>query len=163
MPTPDVHVHYINVNVEGRLPHVLKFDTLHGRLVTNQPISGRVITIVSYGQPRRYFVWSTFEASVRVEEYRGQTVVQGPGWCLCPPYEIEEDYVDYLIGGQFREHLFVPVADEGIAKWLLEIADRYQPPGNPARLRAFLDQLYQNIGNEEIEVKIARLKKTIKS
>ena len=162
MSTSDVYLHYFNANVEGRLPHTLEFKNIYGRLVTDQEISGQVVTVVSFGSPRRYFVWSTFEASLRVQEYRGKTVVQGTGWHLCPPYEISEKYVAYLAEDNLRDHLFIPVIDQGIAEWLLAIVHRYKPPGNPNKLKIFLKQLWRDVGNEEIERKVAKLFKAIK-
>ncbi|MBL8822330.1 MAG: hypothetical protein JNJ77_07055 [Planctomycetia bacterium] len=162
MPDVPVHLHYMNVNVEGQLPHRLEFGPLYGRLVTEDDISGQVVTVISYGLPRRYFVWSTFTASTRVKEYRGKTVVQGDGWHLCPPYEVPEANISYLVGGNIRDHLFVKVKDEATAQWLLDIVDRYRPPGKSDRLRLFLKQMYHLVGNEEIEQKIRKAWRTIK-
>ncbi len=157
-----VYLHYMNANVEGQLPHPLVFASLYGRLVTDANITGQVVTVVSYGLPRRYFVWSTFHAGMRIKEYKGKTVIQGDGWHLCPPMEIPEQNVSYLVDGNLRDHLFVHVVDQATAEWLIEIVNRYKPPGNPARLRAFLKQMYRNVGNEEIENKIKKVWKSVK-
>ena len=74
MQEQQVFLHYLNANVEGRLPHSLKFGPLYGRIVTDRDAIGHVITVVSYGRPRRYFIWSTFIASLVVNEYREKTV-----------------------------------------------------------------------------------------
>ena len=162
MPDEPVYLHYLNANVEGQLPHPLDFGPLYGRLVTDKDVTGQVVSVVSYGLPRRYFVWSTFHANLRVNEYKGKTVIQGNGWHLCPPIEIPEENVNYLVAGNLREHLFVKVADQATAEWLIEIANRYQPPGKPAKLRAFLRQMYHTVGNEEIENKIKKAWRGIK-
>jgi len=162
VPNEPVYLHYINANIEGKLPHQLDFGPLYGRLVTDVDVTGQVVTVVSYGIPRRYFVWSTFTAGMRVKEYGGKTVVQGNGWHLCPPQEIPEEHVDYLVEGKLRDHLFIKIHDPVMAEWILEVANRYKPPGKPMSLRLFLRQMYRDVGNEEIEGKIKKAWKTIK-
>jgi hypothetical protein len=162
MQKQQVFLHYLNANVEGRLPHPLKFGPLYGRIVTDRDAIGQVITVVSYGRPRRYFIWSTFNASLVVDEYRGKTVIQGDGWHLCPPREISEENVNYLTNGKLREHLFVKVVDLVTAQWLIRVVNHYKPPGNPAKLKAFLRQMYHTVGNEEIENKIKKAWRGIK-
>jgi hypothetical protein len=152
----EVFLHYMNANVEGRLPHQLVFGPLYGRLVTDEQVTGQVVSVVSYGSPRRYYVWSTFHASMRINEYKGKTVIQGDGWHLCPPKEIPEENVNYLVNGNLREHLFVKVAVQATAEWLIEVVNRYKPPGKPVKLRDFLRQMYHAVGNEEIENKIKK-------
>lgn len=162
MSEEPVYLHYINLNVEGRLPHQLVFGPLYGRLVTEEDVAGQVVTVVCYGFPRRYFVWSSIHANVRVNEYKGKTVIQGHGWHLCPPMEIPEENVSYLVDGNLREHLFVKVTDLATSEWLREVANHYKPPGRPNRLRVFLKQMYHTVGNEEIEHKIKKAWRKIK-
>ncbi len=162
MSEEPVYLHYMNANVEGQLPHPLVFGPLYGRLVTEEEISGQVVSVISYGLPRRYFVWSTFHADLQIKEYGGKSVVQGDGWHLCPPQEIPEKHVNYLVEGKLRDHVFVKVTDPAMATWLMELADRYKPPGKPLSLRLFLKHMYDNVGNEEIENKIKKAWRTIK-
>ncbi|HQR07947.1 MAG TPA: hypothetical protein PLN21_14060 [Gemmatales bacterium] len=162
MPTDTVHLHYINANVEGHLPHALDFGPIYGRIATDENLDGQVITVVSFGSPRRYFVWSTFEASLKVREYLGETVVQGNGWHLCPPYEIPEEYIMYIVGTNLRDQLLSDVIDEAVAEWLLAIVNKYKPPGHPRRLKLFLKDMWDNVGNEEIERAVAKVFRTIK-
>lgn len=157
-----VFLHYINANVEGKLPHALEFGPIYGRLVTDSDVLGQVVTVVSYGLPRRYFIWSIFHASLRVDEYKGQTVIQGEGWHLCPPREVSEKNINYLVEDKVREHLFIQIVDEQVAKWLLHLANSRKPPGDPTQLMEFLDQMYRDVGNEEIENKIKKALKDIK-
>jgi hypothetical protein len=161
MSTP-IHLHYFNANIEGKLPHALVFGAIYGRLSTEENLKGQVITIVSFGSPRRYFVWSTFQACQQVKEYLGETVVQGGGWQLCPPYEIPEEYVMYLVGANLRDQLLSDVIDDAMAEWLLAIVNKYHPPGRPRRLKLFLKDMWDNVGNEEIEQEVARVFRTIK-
>jgi len=162
VPDEPVYLHYMNANVEGQLPHPLVFGPLYGRLVTEEDVSGQVVSVISFGMPRRYFVWSTFHASMRIKEVGGKTVIQGDGWHLCPPMEIPENNVNYLVDGNLREHLFVKVADPATATWLINVVNHYKPPGKPAKLRAFLRKMYHTVGNEEIENKIKLAWKGIK-
>ncbi|HQR07946.1 MAG TPA: hypothetical protein PLN21_14055 [Gemmatales bacterium] len=162
MPLPVVYLHYFNANVEGRLPHALEFGSLYGRLATNENIKGQVVTVVSYGSPRHYFVWSTFDASLSVQEYKGKHVIQGHGWHLCPPREVPVTNIDYLTDSRLLKHLFIEVAEERFAKWLLAIVVKYKPPGDPSKIKSFLTHLWKHAGNELIEQKANRLLKTIK-
>ncbi|MFT3881827.1 MAG: hypothetical protein QM703_19490 [Gemmatales bacterium] len=162
MPDDTVHLHYINANIEGQLPHPLEFGAIYGRIATEEKLEGQVITVVSFGSPRRYFVWSTFAPSVQVREYLGETVVQGNGWHLCPPYEISEDYITYIVGANLRDQLLSDVIDDAVAEWLLAIVKKYKPPGHPRKLKLFLKDMWDNVGNEEIERLVAKAFRSIK-
>jgi hypothetical protein len=157
MQVPQVYLHYLNVNVEGQLPHALEFGSLYGRLVTERELNGRVVTVLSCGMPRRYYVWSTFAARMRVQEVGGKTVVQGEGWHLCPPREVPEKNIKMLVNGNLTDHQFIDIVDKRVAIWLLKIAHRFKPPGDPNKIRAFLKKLWGEIGNEKIEANIQRV------
>lgn len=127
------YLQYHNCEQQGSLPHDPSHQPgrlqIYTRLVSARKASGRVLLIAGLGQPRRYYLWSTFTIDRCQQKPDGNIMLEGPGWQLAPP--------QLLTGSEFTSFKascanfigFRQITDLPFTRKLLQQADRYRPPG----------------------------------
>ncbi|HMO36923.1 MAG TPA: hypothetical protein PKA06_12855, partial [Gemmatales bacterium] len=84
-----VYLQYHNAEVQGKLPHLWSPAPLRLEVYTKAPAArqaaGQVLLLTGLGQPREFYLWSTFQIEKQLQHPDGHTVLEGPGWPLLPP------------------------------------------------------------------------------
>lgn len=149
------YLQYHNCEQQGTLPHDLSQESvrlqIYTRLATAKKASGRVLLIAGLGQPRRYYLWSVFTIDRCQQKPDGIIQLEGPGWQLSPPQLLTgSDFASFkascanFIG--FRQITELP-----FTKKLLQLAERYRPPGVPGEYLQGLRAIQQTALSPKIQ------------
>lgn len=143
------YIQYHNCEVEGLPLSFPPFQQtrlgIHTRRPSVRNANGQVFLIAGIGQPRRYYLWETFEIKdvkeVRHEERGQEFHASGEGWQLCPPQRLDgKQFADFkskcanFIG-------FRCIDDLAYCSELRKLADQHRPPGKASEIAAFLQEL----------------------
>lgn len=152
---PVVYLQYHNAEAQGSLAHPWSTEplrvTVYTKVASARKASGRVLLITGLGQPRQYYLWSSFTIDRCQQQPGGSIHLEGPGWQLAPPQP--------LIGTAFQQFKaacanfigFRSISEMPYAEELLRLADRYQPPGRKADLMNGLETLVKQSPCKSIE------------
>ncbi|MFT3878906.1 MAG: ASCH domain-containing protein [Gemmatales bacterium] len=128
-----IYLQYHNCEQQGRLPHDFSQEParvqIYTRLATAKQASGRVLLIAGLGQPRRYYLWSSFTIDRCQQKPDGLIQLEGPGWQLAPP--------QLLTGSDFARFKascanfigFRQITELPFTKNLSQLAERHRQPG----------------------------------
>lgn len=130
-----IYLQYHNCEQQGHLPHDFSQESarlqIYTKMATAKKASGRVLLIAGLGQPRRFYLWSTFTIDRCQQNPDGHILLEGPGWQLAPPQPLTgSDFADFkascanFIG--FRQITELPFTGK-----LLQLAECHRPPGKP--------------------------------
>jgi hypothetical protein len=160
-----IYLQYHNCEQQENLPHAFSLEPLrlqiHTKLASAKKASGRVILIAGLGKPRQYYLWSTFTIDRFQQKPDGQMVLEGPGWQLAPPQQ--------LIGADFNRFKascanfigFRQITELPFTRKLVQLAERYQPPGKTAEnvsvLRTVQQVAHSARIQQQLAIQIARL------
>lgn len=140
-----IYLQYHNCEQQGNLPHAFSLEQLrlqiHTKLASAKKASGRVMLIAGLGQPRRYFLWSTFTIDRVQQNPDGHLILEGPGWQLAPPQQ--------LTGAEFLRFKascanfigFRQITELPYTKRLVQLAENNRPPGRSVEVVTVLRTL----------------------
>ncbi len=138
-------VQYHNVESEGLPLSLPPFAETGLSIRTSVPIvqaaEGRVFLIAGIGRPRRYFLWETFEIQSVKKNSKGEFVASGTGWQLAPPAELTGQAFEAFQSACANFVGFRDVSKLPYAKTLLKLAEKFRPPGSPAKIVPALKEL----------------------
>lgn len=145
MPT-ELYLQYHNIEAQGTLPHPWTTQPLRVQIYTKvaaaKSAKGQVLLLAGLGQPRRYYLWSTFTID-RCHYASGAYHLEGPGWQLAPPMPLAgKAFLQFkaacanFIG--FRNITAMP-----FARQLVQLAEDHQPPGNPSARSVALHDMHK--------------------
>lgn len=149
-----VYLQYHNAEAQGALPHPWSTEplrvTVYTKVASARQAAGRVLLITGLGQPRRYYLWSSFTIDRCQSQPNGSIHVEGPGWQLAPPQP--------LTGAAFLQFKaacanfigFRSITDMPYTTELVRLADQYQPPGKHADIESTLSNLIEQAQSKVI-------------
>lgn len=149
-----VYLQYHNAEAQGALPHPWSTEplrvTVYTKVASAKQARGRVLLITGLGQPRRYYLWSSFTIDRCQLQSNGSIHVEGPGWQLAPP--------QLLTGSAFQQFKaacanfigFRSITEMPFTKELLRLADQYQPPGKQVQNESTLSTLIKQTQSKVI-------------
>lgn len=113
--------------------------------------------IAGMGDPRRYFLWSTFTIDTCQRQTGKKIHLEGPGWQLAPPQELKGPAFEqfrrqcaYFIG--FRDITRLP-----FTRQLLSIAERHRPPGQLSSYLNALRDFHSTTPHKNIQKQIEKV------
>lgn len=130
-----IYLQYHNCEPQSSLPHAFHQEParlqIHTSLVAAKKASGRLILIAGLGQPRRYYLWSTFAIDRCQQKPEGHILLEGPGWQLAPPQLLRGTDFDSFKTSCANFIGFRKITELPYTKKLLQLAERYRLPGQP--------------------------------
>lgn len=154
-----IYLQYHNCEQQGTLPHPLAQQQARLQIYTRQisamKASGRVILIAGLGQPRQYYLWSTFTIDRCQKQPDGQILLEGTGWQLSPPQLLEE-----INFSKFKKTCanfigFRQISDLPYSASLIQLAERYQLPGKITQDIKLLQSLQKIVISSSIQQQLA--------
>jgi hypothetical protein len=156
-----VYLQYHNAEAQGALPHLWSTEplrvTAYTKVASAKQARGRVLLITGLGQPRRYYLWSSFTIDRCQLQSNGSIHVEGLGWQLAPPQP--------LTGAAFQQFKaacanfigFRSITEMPFTKELLRLADQYQPPGKQTDIESTLSLLIEQPNSKAIIQQLQQL------
>jgi hypothetical protein len=148
--TSPLYLQYHNIEAQGTLPHPWATEPLrvgiYTKVATAKQAAGRVMLLAGLGQPRRYYLWSSFIIE-QCHHSSGAYHLEGPGWQLAPPARLigpaftrfKAECANFI---GFRQITTMPFAQE-----LQKLADEHQPPGPATAMQAALREMSGQVQN----------------
>ena len=156
-----IYLQYHNCEPQSSLPHAFHHEParlqIYTKMATAKKASGRVLLIAGLGQPRQYYLWSTFTIDRCQQKPDGHVLLEGPGWQLAPP--------QLLTGSDFNSFKascanfigFRQVTELPFTKLLLQLAERNRPPGQPEESLQSLRTMQKTALSPKIQQQLGEL------
>ncbi len=149
-----VYLQYHNAEAQGALPHPWSTEplrlTVYTKIASAKQATGRVLLITGLGQPRQYYLWSSFTIDRCQPQPNGSIHVEGPGWQLAPPQPLTGSAFQQFKAACANFIGFRSITEMPFTKELVRLADQYQPPGKLADIHSTLTSLIEQAQSKVI-------------